>query len=453
MPNPSMVFPRSPVLPYAGAARACLTRSPPIHVLARFAFWTIFILSLTNAIGVYVGIIKRVRHDETYELSAYPIIFGVCTVIVLAFSRGRLRSTLLVVAWVYWLLYFLGGFLGVLQITTIDLRSTLRVTVKPWMAIIGLPWLALRAISEDKVPRLIHVSVVLICFGAVIGFLQILVPGFMEGMLANPGRAEGLWTIPGTAGAICAMGLFLSLLSPFKSRVANWTTRLILVGGVASTLSLGAIAAMLVAWVVYAICARQFWTLLKSTIALALFWVIALAVLEVTEVATKAGHEQERLSSVRAFLSLEFREKTLNSRTELWEAGLNSIMSRGGFLFGLGHGSMARIVVTESQEIGPHNYYIYVLGNSGVFALFGFLALHFVLVQQAFKLPDRQARAAVIAIATVWAVYDFADNVLVEHSSFGAIFACVTVIIAYARPRQMARRRVEQSNLAHPRPM
>jgi hypothetical protein len=67
--------------------------------------------------------------------------------------------------------------------------------------------------------------------------------------------------------------------------------------------------------------------------------------------------------------------------------------------------------------------------------------LHFAYVQQAFKLPDRQARAAVIAIATVWAVYDFADNILIEHPTVGGILACVVVAIAYARQPQPTRLR------------
>jgi len=235
----------------------------------------------------------------------------------------------------------------------------------------------------------------------------------------------------------------------------NWLTRLILVAGVVTTLSRGAIAALLVAWVVYAICARQFWTLLKTAIGVALLWLITLAVVEATEVATKAGFEQQRLTSFRAFLSLQWGQRTFNDRTELWQSGIDSIVSKGGLLFGLGHGSMTNIVVTDYQQIGPHNHYLYVLGNSGILALLAFLVLHFAYLQQAFKFPNRQARAAVIAIATVWAVYDCADNILIDHPTVGGIFACVTVACAYAGRTQMPGRRPAmpmQHRLARPRP-
>jgi O-antigen ligase len=455
MTNTTALIAVPPNLAFRGTSRDNVARPAPVHFMARFAFWTILILSLTNAIGVYVVAVKRLQ-DDTFELSAYPIVFGICTVIVLAFSKGRVRSTLLVVAWAFWLTYFLFGFLGKNQMTGSDIRGTLRVAIKPWMTAIGLPWLALRAISQDKIPRLFHVTVIVICLGAGIGFLQILLPGFMEGMLANQGRAEGLWGIPGNGGAICAFAVFLTLICPFKSRLMNWATRLILVAGVVTTLSRGAIAAMLLAWIVYAICSRQFWTLLKTAIGLALFWVITLAILESTEIATKPGHEQQRLSSVRAFLALEWGQKTFTDRTSLWQMGLDAILSKGGFLFGLGHGSMTNIVVTESQQIGPHNHYIYVLGNSGILAFLGFLALHFAYFQQAFKLTDRKARAAVIAIATVWAVYDWADNILIEHPTVGGIFACVVVVCAYAGRTQTQGRRPPmpmQHPSARPRPV
>jgi hypothetical protein len=129
------------------------------------------LISLTNAIGVFITWVRR-SQDAAYELSIYPVVFAVCAAVVLAFTRGRQKSTLLFVAGLFWLLFFLGGFLGRMQITSTDFVHSMRVTLKPWMAIVGLPWLALRAISEDKVPRLIHGTVIVASLGAAVGLVQ-----------------------------------------------------------------------------------------------------------------------------------------------------------------------------------------------------------------------------------------------------------------------------------------
>jgi O-antigen ligase len=326
----------------------------------------------------------------------------------------------------------LGGFL-VSAVGKLDILYALRETVKPWMTIVGLPWLALRAISEDKVPRLIHVTVIVTCLGATVGLLQIAAPDLMNMLLADVGRAEGLWSNPNTSGAICAMVLFLSLHCPFKSRLLNWSSRLLLLAAVGASLSRGAILALVLSWVVYTVSARRFGTLIKSSIALVLFVAATLLVLGAVETSSRM-HEQ-RIDSVRSLLSGRWDIETFKNRTDLWGPSLDAILSQGGLVFGLGHGSMVNIVGKVDEGIAPHNYYIYVLGNSGLFALVGLLAFHFFLAQQAFRCSDRQQRAALFAIAAYLAMIHLVDHSLVGHPMTGAVLACVMVSIAYARPR------------------
>ena len=444
MAIPTAAFPATQRMPHPGTYSGRVPRAAPTHVLARFAFWTILLLSLTNAIGVFITWVRRSQNAE-YELSIYPVVFAVCTALVLSFTKGRQRSTLLIVAWVFWLLFLLGGFLGSMQITATDIRSALRVTLKPWMAIVGLPWLALRAISEDKVPRLVHVTVVVGCVGTVIGLIQVVAPSVMGWLSADIGRAEGLWSMPTTSGYICAMMLFLSLAHPFQSRFVNLAVRLILLLGVGASLSRGPIVAMLIAWIVYAISARRFATLLKSMLGLVFFVSTTLVVLGTIEHLTKV--QEYRLTAVRSLLSGNWETKTFTDRTELWAPALDAILSKGGLLFGLGHGSMGNIVGKTGEGISPHNYYLYILGNSGLLALFGLLAFHFALFQQAWKCSQRGQQAALLALAVLWALANMVDNGLIDHPTTGAIMACIAVSVAYGRPRDALRHRWQRPNL------
>ena len=444
-PTTMMANPLRAPLPMSYGQRRWLNprqaTAAPVHGLARFAFWTILLVSLTNAIGIVVSSVRRLE-DDSYELSIYPIVFGVCMAVVLVFTKGRPKSTLLVVAWTFWMLYFLGGFLGTMQITAIDIRSTLRVTVKPWMGIVGLPLLALRAISEDKVSRLFHVTVIVTCLGSVVGILQVAMPGFMEGLVATAGRAEGLWSIPTTTGYVCSMVLLLTLLRPFDSRLMNWITRITLLAGVGATLSRGPLVALGISLIVYAVTAGRIATLIKSVVGLVFFVATTLAV--VTAIEALSNDQSQRVAAVKALMVGDWEAGTFKDRTTIWGPALDAILSKGGLLFGLGHGTMGNIVGKSYDGISPHNFYIYVLGNSGIIALFGLLAFHIALFQQAFKFTERGPRAALIALATLWALAHMVDNSLIGDPTTSVVLACVVVAVAYARPRPPMRLRLQR---------
>lgn len=436
MAIPTTLFPAGRQVPMQGALTGRVARSAPIHGLARFAFWSILFISLTNPIGLFIAWMKR-SQDETFQLSIYPAVFAICAAVVLVFSKPRVKSKLLVVAWVFWLLFFLCGFLGSMQITT-DIRAALRVTVKPWMSLVGLPWLALRAVSEDKVPRLIHVTVILTCLGAAVGLLQVLMPGLMNMLLADVGRAEGLFLSPNTSGVICAMALFLTLLYPFQRHLLNWISRLLLLGAVGASLSRGAILALLISWLVYTVSARRFGTLIKSAVAIVVFLSTTILVLGTIEHMTK--DREYRITELRSLLLGNWESKTFTDRTKAWGPALDAILSKGALLFGLGHGSMGNIVGKVGDGIAPHNYYLYVLGNSGLLALFGLLAFHFMLFQQAFRTGQRQQQAALLAFACLLALAHMFDHGLIDYPATGAMLACIVVSVAYARPRAVLRR-------------
>jgi O-antigen ligase len=153
---------------------------------------------------------------------------------------------------------------------------------------------------------------------------------------------------------------------------------------------------------------------------------------------------EHRVSIVRSMLSGDLHAKSFTDRTELWGPALDAITSQGGLLFGLGHGSMGRIVGKAGEGLSPHNYFLFVLGNSGNFALFGLLAFHLALFQQGHKCPDRRQRAAIYGIASLWLLAHMVDNSLIGDPAMGAVFTCVVVAIAYARPNAPTARRVQR---------
>lgn len=428
MASPNSVAPAWSRMTAPAMLRAPVARPVPIHAIARLAFWTIFLLSLTNLLGLLVIYLKGI-YGEQFVLGIYPVTFSITAVLVFAFSRGRHSSSILLASWMFWLIYFLGGFLGTEQLTATYVRTTLGITLKPWMAIVGLPWLALRAISEDKFPRLIHTVVLVGCAGAVLSVVQVFVPGFMQDLYSAQGRGSGLWYNPNSGGVMCVLVLFLSLVQPFKRPWLNWLARLLLIVGVAVSFSRGALLALLVGWIVYGITARRFRSLVATAFAFALFVFSMLLLLDLIDVASP--HQAKRLEHVRSFLTGDWASDDADNRTELWQLTFQAIVDKGALIFGLGHGSMVGV----ADGLAPHNYYLNVLGNSGMIALLGLLVWNFVLAQQGWSCSRRETRAALLALATIIAVVHMVDSSFLGFPATGVIIACFTLAARYGRDK------------------
>ena len=124
----------------------------------------------------------------------------------------------------------------------------------------------------------------------------------------------------------------------------------------------------------------------------------------------------------------------------LWKASFSAIVQKGGLIFGLGHGSMVAVVETSNGGLAPHNYYLWMWGNSGILCLLMLLVFHFVLFQQAWKCPVPEVRAGLLAIATVLAVNHLFDSSFLEHPFVGALFSCVAVSLWYGKRQHIAAR-------------
>ncbi|MEX2140401.1 MAG: O-antigen ligase family protein [Pirellulales bacterium] len=426
MPNPTLVAPGWPrmIVPRNHQGRA--PRPISIHGIARFAFWAIFLLNLTNAMWLLVTYLRGIYGDE-FELAIYPLSVAIATALVLVFSKGRHYSPILLAGWGFWLVFFLGGFLGTEQLTLKYFRHTVEVTLKPWITLVGLPWLALRAISADKLPRLIRAAVLVSSVGAVLAFVQVFIPGFMQELNVDAGRGSGFWVNPNSGGTMCGLALFLSLVHPFRWRWLNWTMRLLLIVGVAVSFSRAAMLALLVGWVVYGITAGRFRSLFASMLAFALFLISMFVVLDVIDAVSP--HQAKRLNYVRSFLEGDWSSDEADNRTAIWRAAFQAIVEKDGLIFGLGHGSMSVV----ADGLSPHNAYIHILGNSGIIALFGLLMWLFVLAQQAWKCRRRETRAALLSVVTMIALVLMFDSSFLGPPPTGVIVACFALAVCYGR--------------------
>lgn len=441
MASPSLVMQPAPPAGWVRPMR-------PIQVqwIARFGFYTVYLASLMNVAALFTRYNSRVA-DQSYEAPSYPFIFAVGMLLVLTFTRGRGMSTYLWVAWGFWLVYALMGFIGQYQKTAISLYFIAKFVFKPWMSMVGLPWMAIRAISEDKLDRFIKTTVIATSIGAFLAMVQVVLPQPFSKFVTEPGRGSGFWINPNHCGGLCASVLMFSLIAPFSSKLVTTTLRLLLIGGVIASFSRSGLLCLLIGAIVYGVSTKQLSVLLKSlaaVLAIGLCLLVAINVL-----APRSPELQHRLATIKAFITLDLQAEGNDNRSGVWREAARTIIERGGLIIGLGHGSMERIVEVGAG-LSPHNYYLFVWGNSGLFALLGLLVYQFMLVEQSLRCTAVRTRAALTAVALMLAFMQIFDHSWYGSPGPGAVVTVLAVAFFYGR--QMAPRgRFIQANPRLPR--
>ena len=91
------------------------------------------------------------------------------------------------------------------------------------------------------------------------------------------------------------------------------------------------------------------------------------------------------------------------------------------------------------HRAGPHNYYIFVWGNSGAIGLIGLFIFFGSLASIGLKSQSRRIRAGLLGLLTVFALLACADHALFAFQFFGAIFAVFALAGHYTRKRKPQR--------------
>jgi O-antigen ligase len=148
-----------------------------------------------------------------------------------------------------------------------------------------------------------------------------------------------------------------------------------------------------------------------------------------SQVTTSKG-TAKRLERFGSVLKGDVQESQQNDRLALWRFGWQAIMHDP--IFGLGHRTMDN-VVPIGTGIGPHNYYLYVWGNSGILAILAFLYLLFVLWKISGQCGEQKARAALYAATSMIVVVAFTDHAFMNGQTFGLIFATMVAMAYYLK--------------------
>jgi O-antigen ligase len=383
------------------------------------AFYGFYLFSLIDVSGLLT---KLAKYDK---IPVQPIAFGLAAALIIPWRRGKKFPAYFLAAWTFWVLFSAGGLLGTKRELGLGDYELMQLVIKLGISLVGVPMLAFRTIVRDKFPTFIKTSVVVIAIGGAFAVVQFMLPTMFAAWMHEKGRGGGFWVSPNSCGEICVFGLFASMICPFRSKAWNNFLRLLILGGVVASMSRGGLAMLFVGSLTYAIAAKQWKTLVRVGIGFLVVMILGLALAYIAKSAGMAS--LKRIERYTAFMSGDVSGSG-SDRFMLWSFGWAAATEDP--ILGRGHRSMDRIVPVGGGT-GPHNYYLYVWGNSGLMGLLGYLFFLFSLVRMGMRCKQTQNRATLCAMAGMIAVTSLVSHSFINTVYFGPIFAVMALTAYY----------------------
>ena len=417
---PPMVWPRA----------ATEARVPPI---AQWTFIAFFLFTLLNV----AALIQRLWTWDSIPIQ--PVAFLIAAAIIFPLTRSKPLTFYFVVAWIYWLLFIIGGFVGPDCLVSFRDKALIQLVFKLWISLLGMPLMLLRTIPREKLPMVVKLGIVGAACGGVFSIMQIVFRAQLGVFSTEPGRGAGFWIDANSCAHVLTFFLFLSFAFPFRSKGLNLVVRTLIVLGILSTLSRTGLVLLPVGLLVYAISARRIWTFFQVGGALAAVVIAANILVTLLQPdsgagsmidSEKAGHRLNRFTNL---LQGKFGDSERNDRMYFWSHGWEAIMKEP--FLGRGHRFMDSIApVARDLALGPHNYYLYVWGNSGILALAAYVAFLVTLWRMGKRSTNTAAKPAMQAITAVMACIALVDHAVMGVQFLGCVLAIMVGVHYYYRP-------------------
>jgi O-antigen ligase len=408
------------------------TRSFPVPIFMQILGWGTALICLLNLPSVISRLIYSGRYEE---LPIYPIIVTLTMLFVLFFTKPRPTSRYFVISWAYYFLYIFFGFiaLAIHYKANFPFKFLVEVTLKPFLALLVVPWIIYRTVSPDKLPRFQMFLTIATAIGALLSVWQLFMPGLFSYILASAGRGSGFWENPNAAGFIFVNIFFLSFIPNWKQQSLIVMIRVLLIAGIVVTMSRSALLFLPIAGMTYMFFCGKFKRLAGFSIGM-VFFVIAFytfAVLAESGTIPIEGYLKARITSILDIFRGNIQNQELqNSRFYLWSAGIEQLSEDGGLVTGMGHGGFIKI---RKYDLSVHNDYVQHWGTAGIVGLMSLLMFYGSLLYAAYSCKNLRIRAGVISIVVTFMLFSWTGAAYFQAHTTGPILALVAMWLYYGR--------------------
>jgi hypothetical protein len=373
------------------------------NTVVRWAFAWFFVMTSLNGFTAFNRTLFAGKMTES--LAIVPFTTALLLLMVLVSSKERSQGTYFWVAWSFWIFGSLIGFVNPTNVTSENYRSVFQFIIKSWISLIGIPWMAFRVISPDKLPRYTKILVLSAGVGSIMCLLQIYNPDLFSYIRDNKttSRGAGTWENSNGAGFVLMMALYLTRLISWRSRWVSWTIYLLLLAGLVGTFSRGALLGFVGGEVVYLMIVRNYKRICLGGLFMLLFlstWVVIGMLVQNGTLPVKSIEMRDRLQTFSNIFQGKGAADIEASRAVLWRATIQDVVTQGNVVFGVGHAGLER----ASLKLAPHNEYIHYFAVGGLLGLLAYLGFLFTLFYIFWRCKDRSIRATLLSMFTGYAL-------------------------------------------------
>lgn len=336
------------------------------------------------------------------------IFFAVAIYIVLKL-RYYSFSRYFIMAWLFFILYIIFGFVGERAIFD---KDTIQHFVKYWISLIAVPWLAILVIKKEDLYIYLKTFIIMAFMGGAFAVFQLFTFSFFNWMINSSNvRGAGFWINPNLCGFMLISTLFLTM--SFKSKKKGWLAlcRLFMVFGVMATVSRTSIVILAGGALAFAMLSKN--AKLKRSILISM--VVSIGIL-IMSIPFMGQYQINRITSIGDVATGNDITGKSDNRSYVWLYSTTEILNNDP-VWGLGHLSMDNIVPMGDEGIGPHNLYIWIWGNSGLVGLFALILylVYFFFLAVRFTNPVIKAGALIFAFLMV--ANNFMTHALIVHQT------------------------------------
>lgn len=399
-------------------------------ILTRWAFALYFVCVALNG---FVAIIRIIYAGNSNELAIYPATTAFLLLFILATTKERSQGLYFWAAWSFWIFYNLIALVNATSLTADSIYYALPGVVKSWINLIGVPWMAFRIISPDKLPRYTKILVFTTAIGSVMCLIQIASPELFSYIRdVDSLRGAATWGNANNAGLVLMLALLLCRLVDWRHRWLKWTVFLILLAGFVGTFSRGAMTGYVFGEITYLLIIRNYKRMFIAGTFLLLFlaaWLTVGLLVYNNTIVVKSKEIRERVQTVSNLFTGNVGEDLEKGRFYLWRAGVMDVLTKGSVLFGFGHNGMS----VTSLKMAPHNEYIHYFGEGGLVGLTAFLSLLAALGSIFSKCKDRNIRAVLMSMFIGYLFFLLSCDKVLTFQMFGPFLAIMILWAHYSR--------------------
>jgi len=383
--------------------------------------WVFYLLFIYSYLNIGVLVTRIFKQSIPINIVIFVVAFGF--IILRAPYKFYPKYSFWV--YIFLFLFVLGGYIG----PSADYGyQSIQSIFKHWIVHLGLPWLALISVEKQHFRFYLKTILILGAAGGVFSLIQI--PFFSVFQIiigSSTVRTAGFWFNPNNAAMMLLATLFLTGSFSSSKKILVLILRVLIIVGIITSFSRTAIVLLFLGGVYYAFVMKRTKLIILTCVGGVVFS-IGLAI----NMSKFSEHQQKRITSLVQIASND--EVDADNRSALWIYASVAVLERGP-IFGLGHTSMDHIVPLAARGLGPHNYFIWIWGNSGLMGLLGLFIYLIAMYIIAKGIRVRNIKAGALIIVITIGGYDILAHDIMSHQMTGTLTAMLILSIYHFREK------------------